>query len=127
MVEPFTQRVIGTMVLPDEDALQHGTVVMIPESPSTLDPASWLHTAYRKMNLPQARVKTTDIKRQASSLQVTVTSDAFAHGVHLNVPGDCQLSDQYFDLFAGMSKTIVIEEAVQIKTESLGAVCVNQA
>lgn len=124
LIRPFTHQVIATLPMPDETALECGTVVMIPDSASTLLPVSWLHRAYRKMQLPQANVTITHVSREGDKLKITVKTDVFAHAVQLNVPGDCRLSDHYFDLFAGMSKTMVIENAEGVDEHTLKAMCV---
>lgn len=43
---------------------------------------------------------------------VTVTSQQFAHGVHIK--GNFKCSDNYFDLLPGQNKTIRIHDVVDL-------------
>lgn len=126
-VAPFDHAVIATMPMPTVDQLATGTVVAIPDQATSLEQASWLRGPYRTLNLPDARVRITSCRRVGDQLHVTVSCDVFAHAVHLNVPGGSRLSDHYFDLFAGQSRTVVIEDAQGIDIDTLKASCVNQS
>lgn len=126
-VPAHSHAVIGTMPMPQESLLELGTVVVIPAMPTELQPASWLRAPYRQLNLPKAIVKIIDIKQKENELHVTVQSDVFAHAVYFNVPDDCRLSDHYFDLFAGMKRTLVIENASNIQAQTLKASSVSFA
>ncbi|MDP0495557.1 MAG: glycoside hydrolase family 2 protein [Verrucomicrobiota bacterium JB024] len=126
-VPPFDHSVIATMPMPSADQLEVGTVIAIPDQVTTLEPVSWLRGPYRTLHLPDANVQIKACERADDKLLVTVKSDVFAHAVHLNIPGDYRLSDHYFDLFAGESRTVVIEDAQDIDVGTLTASCVNQA
>jgi beta-mannosidase len=95
-VMSHSHTVIGTIPMPSEAMLQMGTVVVIPTTPANLEPASLLHAPYKQWHLPEASLQITDINQKHDGLHVTVTSNVYAHAVHLNVPDGCNLSDHYF-------------------------------
>jgi beta-mannosidase len=129
---PRDKTIIARIPIPASNQLAKGTIVAIPTSPSPLDPVSLLLKPYRTLNLPgdgkQAQIKA--IERSETDLHVTVHSEIFAHAVHLNVPGEWRLgewrlSDHYFDLLPGETRTIIIHDApMDMKPEQLEARCI---
>lgn len=74
--------------------------------PATLKPEH-----LRELGMQQPDLKAALAKRQGPDrLAVTVRSDVYAHAVHLVLSDDARLSDNYFDLLPGESRTIVAED-----------------
>lgn len=78
----------------------------------TLSEETILLTAPRFVHLPKGRVKIGVTLQDAHTAEVTLTSPVFLHRFALTLPhaGD-RASDNFFDLYPGESKTIIITTA----------------
>lgn len=68
-------------------------------------------STHRELIQTEPKLMITDMIRHGDSVKLRVTSDAYAHGVHFGLPDDIRLSDEYFDLLPGESRSIVIYDA----------------
>lgn len=105
---PFSKEMVGSVPVPDAARLTRGTVVAVPTEESTLVPVNWRHCAFRESGIPSAEPKILTSKVVGPDLQVIISSASFAHAVHLNVPDELRMSDNYFDLLPGETRTITI-------------------
>ncbi|UVI29755.1 beta-mannosidase [Paenibacillus spongiae] len=88
-----------------------GLCVAIPLlNPGRLQPAVLRPGDFRTLALPEVRVRITESERDGENLHVTVSADTFVHAVHFDLPDDVRLSDHYFDLLPGESRTVTIYE-----------------
>ncbi|MFA6241261.1 MAG: sugar-binding domain-containing protein [Candidatus Hydrogenedentales bacterium] len=67
-------------------------------------PSTWLLAPYREL-----AVKRADICTELKGKVVTLTSDAYCHGVHCEDGGGRVFSDNFFDLLPGVPKRVVCE------------------
>lgn len=63
---------------------------------------------FRRMDILKPNLTITDVKASESNIELTVTTDTYAHGVHFNLDDGIRLSDEYFDLLPGESRRIMI-------------------
>ncbi|MCQ6560963.1 beta-mannosidase [Paenibacillus mendelii] len=86
-----------------------GLYAAIPvQHPDRLQPAVLRPGDFRTLALPEARVRITEILNDGDDLHVTVSADTFVHAVHFDLPDSVRLSDHYFDLLPGESRTVTI-------------------
>jgi len=118
---PRSKKVIATCAVPTAAQLKVGSVVAL--GAPGLDSAWWRHNRYKNLNLPSANVEIVSQKKDGKDCLVTVRSTTLAHAVNINVPDDYHLSDQWFDLLPGESKTVRIIGGARLG--KLTATCVN--
>lgn len=107
-----TRDYILTEKLPDKDYTK-GTIMLYVEDDSVDD--AWLRVDdMRSLVIKKSNATITNEKQNGDDRVVTVTSDAFAHGVY--VEGGYKCSDNYFDLLPGQSKEIIIRGIGNNKT-----------
>jgi hypothetical protein len=101
----LTRKVIATFNRRDEDP---STTLWIARVQG--DPAIWpailrvVDLRQMKMTPPQLKVKVARAGKGA--WRVRVSSDVFAHAVHLDLPEGAQCSDDYFDLLPGEGRDV---------------------
>jgi len=105
---PRRRCLVASMPAPESARLRCGTIVAIPDSWLEMEPAWWRHSRFRASGAPPARARIVARECQGEDLLVTVASSNFAHAVHLAVPADYRLSDNFFDLLPGESRTVRI-------------------
>jgi len=54
-----------------------------------------------------AKPKVLSVEKYEGGATVTLTADAYVHGVHLK--GNCPMSDNYFDLIPGQVKKVDVK------------------
>ena len=107
-VAPHSRAVVATVPLAGLD-LSRGTVAAVPDDPcSGFLPAFLREGRHRDTALPPASPHVVRTEVCGDDLLVTVSTDAFAHAVHLVLPDDARPSDNYFDLLPGESRTVRI-------------------
>lgn len=106
--------------------LSDGFVYIKPIDCDDIDKAIFKYDDYRKLNIPNAAPIIKDIKYDGDTAIVTVTSDTFAHAVHLGLDDNINLSDDYFDLLPNECR-IVYVYGIDKNTfeESINLRCVN--
>lgn len=67
------------------------------------DTSVWLPLPVRQLDLPKPEIRVV-----AAGRTVTLVSDVFCHGVHVDDGGRGIVSDNYFDLLPGMPRTIAV-------------------
>jgi beta-mannosidase len=117
--------VVGRSKMPDEARLQLGTLVAIPDG-GGFEPVSWRHCRFRQAGIQKADLKIESTRTDGDDLLVTVSSAAFAHAVHFDLPGDVRMSDQYFDLLPGERREVRIHgggghDVLQLTVSALGS------
>lgn len=123
-VEPRSHRVIARVGVPGEPQLAGGTIVAIPAG-AGFDAAWWQRGPFRRLNVPQTRLRIVDTRADGPDLAVTVSAEGFAHAVHLDLGGDWRLSDHYFDLLPGQSRTVRVFGGAALAGRSLRVQAVN--
>ena len=76
-------------------------------------------TNFGKLNLPLAKVKHDIYKLDDRGYKIMLQSDKFAWFVRLNINPSIRFSDNYFDLFPGQVKEIIIENAADEEIKRL--------
>lgn len=76
-------------------------------------------TNFSKLNLPLAKVKHNIYKLDDRRCKITLESEKFAWFVCLNINPLIRFSDNYFDLFPGEVKEIIIENATDEEIKKL--------
>jgi beta-mannosidase len=114
-VAPFDKSIIGSVPVPDDARLSNGTVVAKPGSHESLMPVSWRHCAFSEAKIPKAEPKIVSNEVVGNDLRVTLTTESFAHAVHLDVSDDLHLSDHYFDMLAGEKRTITVYDGATLE------------
>jgi beta-mannosidase len=64
--------------------------------------------SYCKLEMPDAGVSITAVDYSGNSVVLTVSTRAYAHAVHFNLPDKIKLSDEYFDMLPGESRVITV-------------------
>ncbi|MEK6793411.1 MAG: glycoside hydrolase family 2 protein [Spirochaetota bacterium] len=90
---------------------------------SEILPATLRAADIREMKLTKPELSVKTVKTAKGIYAVTVTSDVFAHAVHLELPDSAVPDDDYFDLLPGASRTV----AVRAKTLAAKDVVVTSA
>jgi len=104
---PARSRVyLTSMPLPEFDPAVTAFVAL-PEG-NLCAPAILHSTEFRSRRYPGAGVKILSCEKCGNDLSVTLTADAFLHGVHL--PDVTAISDNYFDLLPGQKKTVILKD-----------------
>ena len=81
---------------------------------------------FKDLIIPETTIKVSNIKKDKNNVLFDVITNYFAHAVHFNLGDDILLSDDYFDLFPGEKRTIVIyDAAVRIKENDIKPVCIS--
>ena len=93
--------------LPEYDA-ETAAFVALPVD-GACAPAVLYRTEHRNMRYPGAKPQVLSCEKTGADLTVTLTAEAFIHGVHL--PDVTDISDNYFDLLPGQKKTVVLHHA----------------
>ena len=68
-------------------------------------------SVFKDLIIPKATIKVSNIKKDKNNIIFDMISNYFAHAVHFNIGDDILPSDEYFDLFPGEKRTIVIYDA----------------
>ncbi len=128
ILPPHSRQTLAAWPLPAAGKLVVGTVVAWPvAADGPLEPVVWRHCRHRDAKLPAASVRVVEAQLIGEDLRVTVASDCYAHAVHLAIGGDYRLSDHFFDLLPGESRTITIYQGAGLAGSGLNATCVNAA
>ncbi|MCD9025791.1 glycoside hydrolase family 2 protein [Cohnella silvisoli] len=77
-------------------------------------PAVLREGAVRDLNLASPTLTVRGFIRLKEDIQFTVGSDVYAHAVHFGLSDHLRLSDEYFDLLPGQSRTVTIYGASDI-------------
>ncbi|RAP73588.1 beta-mannosidase [Paenibacillus montanisoli] len=79
----------------------------------------------RTLGLPDAKISILSVAADGEDLLVTLTSQTFAHAVHFSLPDDLRLSDHYFDLLPGETRTITIYGGATLELAGLTVRAIN--
>lgn len=91
-----------------ENELKNGAVYAY-DTAHELDKAIYRTDSQVWSDIPASEVSIDDIHFDGKDTFVTVTSNAYAHGVYIEDAEEWEVSDLYFDLLPNESKTIVIK------------------
>jgi len=104
-LSPRSREYAFEMALPDKDYTR-GAFVVLPNN-DTLQPAVLrIHDA-RQLALTGATVRVLNEEDIGADKRVTVTADAFAHGVYID-DESLKASDNFFDMLPGLVYTVTI-------------------
>jgi beta-mannosidase len=109
---PLARKVIGTFKRTADDPAREVWFARVQGDESIWPPL--LRTAdmrQLRMVAPQLKVRVARVTRAGSDAKVwrvTVSSDVFAHAVHLTLPVGAQPADDYFDLLPGASRDVIV-------------------
>ena len=74
-----------------------------------LDHATMRACDFCELNVgKKAKLTVNNITHKDGNTVFEITADHFAHAVHLDLPSDVRLNDNYFDLLAGQTKTVTV-------------------
>ncbi|HBP38246.1 MAG TPA: beta-mannosidase, partial [Clostridiales bacterium] len=130
-LEPFSRRPVLEFAPeefePDAGKDGPGLLYIQPAAASGLLPAILRTGTYRQSAaaMPPAKLEIIRCDSSGPDLTLTVFSQNYAHAVHFNLPDTIRLSDDYFDLLPGESRTITLEAASGIRPEDIRAAAVN--
>lgn len=65
---------------------------------------------FRNLSAPNAQVHIENVRISNNKYEITISADTFAHAVHLEVPGDARLSDNYFDMLPGDRRIVTLSD-----------------
>jgi len=68
---------------------------------------------FRKLDTPSANLKISGFTGKSDAISFKVSSNVYAHAVHFNLAGHIRLSDEYFDLLPGESRTVTIYDDIE--------------
>jgi hypothetical protein len=118
-VPPRSKTYLASVPVPGDQARPVGTIMAIPDKPDALNPVIWEHSYFRDLSLPVPHVEVSNAREVDADLELSLRSDAFAHAVHLPLPGGYRLSDHYFDLLPGVEKTVCVREGAGLDVSNL--------
>jgi len=72
-----------------------------------MDPAILRTDVFRNLRISPTTIRMAPAEAAAGKA-FTVSSDRYAHAVHLGLDDDTRLSDDYFDLLPGESRTVTV-------------------
>ncbi|QJD84888.1 glycoside hydrolase family 2 protein [Cohnella herbarum] len=72
----------------------------------------------RDLKLPSPALSVRDFVRLDYGVRFTIATDVYAHAVHFSLPDHVKLSDEFFDLLPGQSRTITIYDT-SVKAEEI--------
>ncbi|MBM7568529.1 beta-mannosidase [Paenibacillus sacheonensis] len=97
-----------------------GLFAAVPTAdPQRMQPAVLRPGDIRTLALPGANVAIAHSAAVGGDLLLTLTADAYAHAVHFELPDDVRLSDHYFDLLPGETRTITIYGGAELDAAAL--------
>ena len=76
---------------------------------NNVEPAILRLCDYKELKVCPAKVEIKSVKDEGKDRIVELTSQTYAHAVHLNLPSDYHLSDNYFDMLPGETRFVRIE------------------
>ena len=95
-----------------------GVYYAMPDS--NVEPAILRLCDYKELKVCPAKPEVRSVRVDGNDKIVEITSKTYAHAVHLNVPSNYRLSDNYFDMLPGEIRFVRIENGagldVKIKT-----------
>lgn len=106
-LKPRSREYLAKFDLPEGD-YEKGAFVVMPEG-DACEPATLRLKETRRLAYAGAQPRMVDCVREGDDLVVTLTADAFIHGVYAKHAG--HMSDNYFDLLPGQVKKVTIEGA----------------
>ena len=107
VLKPRSREYLVDFELPEGDYAR-GAFVVMPQS-DVCEPAVLRLRDTRELAYAGAQPRVVDCVREGEDLVVTLTADAFIHGVH--AAQSSRMSDNYFDLLPGQVKKVTIEGA----------------
>ena len=118
---PRSKTLVGSVPRPDDEGLDAGTIMAIPQDIPEVDPVVWKHCFFRELDLPSPDIQLQGTETRGGDLDVTLVSDVYAHAVHFHLAGDYRLSDHYFDLLPGIARTVRIVNGVDLEPDDIEA------
>ncbi|MCL2811003.1 MAG: beta-mannosidase [Clostridia bacterium] len=108
VVEPFSKGIVAMFDMPKKDK-RRGVVFARADG----IPLAILRTGdFKDYALAQSAVTIENIQAKGSDYEVTVRSDGYSHAVSFGLDASIRLSDEYFDMLPGDTRTIVLYDAV---------------
>ena len=119
---PFSKRVLATLPEPPPPQLAAGTYIAIEARRKTdsYETYAWRHNRYKDAPLPPASPRVAKTERKDGMLRVTIETDRAAHAISIELPAPARgaaeprFSDNHFDLWSGIPKTVEIANAADI-------------
>jgi beta-mannosidase len=112
---------------PKPDGVAAERVVFCRLKGSETIPALLREVPFRSLRLTKPQLGLSEEERTKESVTLKISSDKFAHAVHFGLSPVFLLSDEYFDLLPGESRTISIEikEGREVSLPSLDELIMN--
>lgn len=108
-LEPFSRKVVLEFDKGAEDCTLGCIVVLPKQSEMGILPAILRTNDVKDLCLPDANLAVKWTRLDDEVAEFMVASDVFAHAVHFNLGADIRLSDEYFDLLPGETRTVRLE------------------
>jgi beta-mannosidase len=105
-LEPFSKRIVLEFEKGDHD-YKNGVVFVRPTVSEVLPAVLRTHD-FRELNIKKPELRVSNFEATEDTVRFMVSTDTYAHAVHFNLDPDIHLSDEYFDLLPGQSRTIEI-------------------
>lgn len=110
-LEPYSRYQVLEFKKGDHD-FKRGCCFVKPVDKSCPALPAALRTAdFRQLILPEAQIQISDFHTLSGNAVFTVSSSVYAHAVHFGLDDGTHLSDEYFDLLPGESRTITVYNA----------------
>jgi beta-mannosidase len=91
-----------------------------------IDPAIFRAVDFRQLYTTAPKLRLAEATGAARGSAVQVSSDAFAHAVHLVLPSGVLPSDDYFDLLPGESREVALTSEEPVDLAAISLSCVNR-
>lgn len=122
---PLTRHEAARFDRGDHDPRRGLWIARVPGHPE-IPPAIFRAGDYRDLAVPPCTLDVTVAAISATTCRVRVSTDVYAHAVHLTLPPGARLSDNYFDLLPGTSREVVVASE-GVAPEAITVHCVNAA
>jgi len=107
VIPAHSRKTLATFAKAENDGLA-GIWYAAPSSPTSCKPGILRYTDYRNLKTIPAKWEAQS-ESKGNDLIVNITAKTYCHGVHLVISSDAHLSDNYFDLLPGESRTITVK------------------
>ncbi len=105
---PLARKVIATFKRTADDPTREVWFAQVQGDASGIWPAILRSADMRQLSLTPAKLKVKVTRAGAGHWRARVTTDVFAHAIHLTLPDGAVPADDYFDLLPGASRDVLV-------------------
>lgn len=106
-LKPFIRKTLIELDIGEYD-LSKGCFFFKPDDECVL-PAILRNGEFKLLQIPKAQLVICGMDINGGQIKVTILSETFAHGVHVELPEGCEASDLYFDMLPGEKRSILLQ------------------